>query len=617
MFQYDANLWLFIMWNLLAIILVGIVYFVVKEAYRIRGGTLGKLGILVVGSFIGIIVALIHIYLSMEFYMTHESWILSNDVDAYLIYNGVLLSPSIIIIIMFVTYTDRRLLMPLFAFQVIALLIRIPKPSDNAEIEQTILFTSLLFELIEYSILAILLYFIPSIDFIKKNAVKIFISLTLYILVMFVMQMIFHETISGIDVSGGFGQGSDWIKLADWISLQTISIAYLISFALIQLIFIYAVEKVYSNFSALETFSTQDDVSYYKMSLAQNKLIKIIDEKKIKFGLIALFQIKTDDDKLRSRTLERIRINTETKYKTTFFFKASAIYHGAFYELPDEFELDKVLKNNKNSERSEDDVLYEISRELKRISIEEDINIAASGSIYGLHSNSLPDLIEHARFLMSPIVSRANSNQIIIYDFKRVKERLNETNQVRNLPVDIEGMNISYLRGVSNEEIFYPNIFFENNEEKLSDITKGDTLNHEQKNILLRHIAYQTLRKFEHKDSNLMFFYPLEYLSSNDFKIKDFIKKINRYIIENKVIIGIDTSLGEFGDSFDVNVKLLREKGIRFAIVNPRTVTQEEHDKINPDFIVDPDVDKNPLKIKQEKLKINTNARILNPNLVI
>ncbi len=618
MFQYDINLWQFAILNLLSILLVGVVYFVVKEIYRIRGGNLSKLGIAILGTLIGLIVMMIHIYVSMEVYMSHDSWLIwGEDINAYLIYNGLLFSPSIIVIIMFVTFTDRRLIIPLFLMQFVALIIKTPLAKDNPEIEQAVVFTSLIFDMIQYLILAILLYFIPSINFIKKNAVKILISTLIYFVVLFSIQSISYETIISMDVNGGEGVGADWIDPVNWVTLQLAMISYLTIYTLLLLSLILFVEKVYSNFSALETFSTQDDVSYYKMSLAQNKLLNIIDEKKIRFGIVVLFHIKTDDDIVKSRALEKIRIGTENKYNTTFFFKASANYNGAFYELPEDFGLEVILGNNKHKERTSDDQLVYISNELNRISDDISVPINAAGSIYGVHSNSIPELIEHARFLMSPIVSRANSNSLIVYDFKRVRDRLNETNQVRNLPVDIEKMNVSYLRGVSSEEVFYPSITFEENENKLFEIINDESLTEVQKNILLRYVAYQSLRRFEHKDASLVLYYPMDYLGSEDFRIKDFIKKLNRYIDNDKAIIGFDTSIGNFNELFDDNIASMRNAGIKFAITNPSTVSQEEHDRIEPDFILDPIVDKNPLRIKKIKLEIKTNAKILNPNLLI
>ncbi len=593
----------FILWNLLVIALVGLVYFVTKEFYRIRGGRVGKLGIITIGTLIGICILLIHNYLSMDMFIPGPS--ILND-DVFLIYNGVILSPTVIIIIILAVYTDNRLVFPLFLYQLIALYIRLPVGEPG--VEQSMVITYVLFELIGYVIMIVILYFVPTINFIKKNGFKVMISIILYLVTILITHSIFQVA------SGG---GRVEVTTADWFSLQSTLLLYLIIFAVVQLSVVLLVEKIYSNFSALETFSTKDDVSYYKMSLAQNRLIKMIDEKKINIGLVVLFQIKAPNENSKSRVLEKIRVNTETKYKNTFFFKASATFYGAFYELSDDLELDIILKNNKLQERTQDDELFEITNELKKISIDEGATITASGSIYGIQSYSITELIEHSRFLMSPIVSRANSNPLIVYDFKRVKERLNETTKVRNLPVDIENMSISYLRGLSSEEIFYPMITFKDDVNTLTDVLNDVALNQDQKNTLLRFAAYQTMRMYDKKEGYLIIYYPLSHFSSDSFKIKDFVKKVNRYINEDRLIIGFNTSIGEIRENFSNNIADLRSLGIRVAITNPETITQEEHDILEPDFIVDPNTDKNPLKIKKIKIKINTKARLLNSNLVL
>ncbi len=604
MYTYNTDILPFILWNLLVILLVGAIYFVTKEIYRIRGGRIGKLGIIAIGTFIGISIALIHNYLGMEVFL--EGGTLLNKVDSFVIYNGVLLSPTIIIIIMFVVVTDSRLVFPLLFFQFIALWIKLPIGQPG--VEQSVVISYILFQVIEYAIITIILYFVPTINFIKKNGIKVIISIILYLITTLIINAIFQATVSGKPLE---------VTTADFIALQSILLGYFVAYSVFQLSLVLLVEKLYSNFSALETFSTKDDISYYKMSLAQNRLIKMIDEEKINLGLVVLFQIKANDDESKSRVLEKIRVNTESKYRHTFFFKASAAFYGAFYELSNEFKLDVSLKNNKVSERTEDDELYHITDEIRKISIEEDAQILASGSIYGLQSYSITELIEHARFLMSPIVSRANSNPLIIYDFKRVKERLNETTKVRNLPVDIENMSISYLRGLSSEEIFYPMITFKDDENTLTDVINDASLDQEQKNILLRHTAYQSMRRFDKAKGYLVIYYPLSFFSSEEFKLKDFLKKISRYISEDRLIVGFNTSVGKPGKLFNENISQLRDLGMRVAITNPETITQEDHDTLDPDFIIDPNTDKNPLKIKKIEIKIKTNARLLNSNLVI
>ncbi len=591
---------------MLAIGIVGILYFVTKEAYRIRGGRLSGFGVLFVGIILGVVIMFIQINISNPVFITMETLLPINpDIDSYLLYNGVLLSPTIIIIIIFVVIIDNRLVFPLFLFQSIATFISTPNSGD---LEQSVLISYYIFEALLYSTLIITLYFVPSINFIKNNGLLVLLASSLFLIILVIMNSLFHISVLSY---------SSWFSTAEFLSIQSILVVYLITYLFFQYIIIWVVERMYNNFSALETFSTKDDVSYYKMSLAQNSLVKMIDDKKINIGLIMLLQVKTKDGEVKSRVLDNIRISTENQFKNTFYFKASASYYGAFFELSDNFNLGVSLVNNKLTERTEDDELAPITREINRISKEEGVQIIASGSIYGLQSYSITELIEHSRYLMTPIVSRANSNSLIIYDFKRVKERLNETTKVRNLPIDIERMNISYLRALSSNEIYYPFITFGDSGTTFANIDNEESLTLEQKNILLRYLSYQTLRSFDKNKGKVVIYYPIDYLSSENFKLRDFVKKVNRYVDESRIIIGIDTSVGNFNEFFEQNVRDLRVLGVEFASINPETMTQDEHDILNPDYILDVDTDVNPLKISKKKLNFKTNSILLNSNLVI
>ncbi len=601
---YNIDILKYILINILAILVVGALYFVTKEIYRIRGGKVSKVSVGLIGSFLGVIVLVIYLNLSSTVFLGYDTIFANNDINEYLIYNGIILSPTIIIIMVFVIFVDRRLVFPLFLFQTIAFIIALPILDEEYS---TVVVSSVIFELLLYSILIIIFYFVPSINFIKKNGILFAITITLYLIALFIIQTLYHISILNF---------AQWIDTSSYFKIKAILIGYILIYVIPQFLTIWIVERVYSNFSALETFSTKDDVSYYKMSLAQNALVKMIDEERISIGLVMLLQIKTDNENIKSRILDKIRLSTSRKYKNTFYFKASATYYGVFFELPEDFKLDVALSNNKAPERTEDDVLEPITRELDRISKEESVQIIASGSIYGLQSYSITELIEHARYLMTPVVSRANANSLIIYDFKRVKERLNETTKVRSLPLDTEKMNISFLRGLSSELIYYPSISFSGDDGTFFQIINSDSLTIEQKNILLRYTSYQVLRKFGDREGHLVLYYPLSFLSSDEFKLRDFIKKINRYIDEKRVIIGIDTSMGNLNDYLEHNLNDLRQIGVKIASINPSTITQEQHDFIKPDYIIDISMDKNPLKIEKINIKISTKAILLNANLV-
>ncbi len=607
-FIYDINIATFILLNILTILVVGVFYFVVKEIYRIKGGQLGGLGVTAVGSLLGIFLMIGFIIVKMNITLGYTGPI-GDVLYPQNVYNQIILAPSIIIIIIFVIMIDRRLVFPLFFFQTISFIIlfyNLPKPVTGSGTQA--LWTKMLFTIIEYLLLCIVLFFIPSIEFIKKNGIKLLVSFIAYLLIYIILYILYFVSLTSSIES--------WFQTSEVGVLSSIFIGYSLLFIIIQVTVVWFIEKIYSNFNALETFSTQDDVSYYKMSLAQNRLVNLIDERKINIGLLVLFQIKDNDESKTSLILEKIRVNTEDKYKNTFYFKVSANYYGAFFQLSDDFKLNISLENNKKEERTENDELYPITREISRISQSENTTILATGSIYGIHSYSTSELIEYAKFLMSPVVTKANSNPLIIYDYQRVKERLKETIKVRNLPVDTESIRISFLRALSSEEIFYPSITYKNEEQTLIQVMEEVIMREEQIDVLLRHSAYQTLRKFKNLSESLIIYYSAIHLSSQEFKLSDFLKKTKNYINHENLIIGLNTTTIKMNDTLLENIGKLRENGIRIALVNPTTITQEENDAIQPDFILDPNTPTNPLKIKKINLKFNTNAILLNPNLI-
>ncbi len=594
----------------MTVLIIGIVYFVVKETYRIRGGNIGKVGIASIGAILGLIAVGSMFLSSANIYFINSTTGLKPE--HILDYNNMVISPSLIIIVAFAAMVDRRLILPMLVINYIGYLASIDLIAGFPD-DRTYYWSRILMELISYLLIGLTVYFISEMNLIKKNGwVFIITTIVLYLIISLITDLLFYSSISGV-------MSSDSESV---VALLTYKGFYITMMSGLSFSIILLVERVYSNFSKLETFSTKDDVSYYKMSLAQNTLIEMIDEKRINTGLLALFQIKTDDKEVESRVLDSLRIATEENYKNSFHFKASAIHYGIFFELPDTFNLEKTLINNKKAKRDQEDALYQLSNELHRLQDQEDsVEIISSGAIYGIHSYSVVELIEYCRFLMTPMVSRSNSSNIIIYDYKRVKDRLNETNNVRNLPIDSEHLNISYARAISDKEIMYPII---NLTTKIDGVSKSLTkilasnISLDHKVLILRHTAYQTLRNYSSdKKGKLLIFNSSTHIASPTFHINDYVKKIKRYKDPKEVIIGVNVN-GESPNlrQLKTNIKKLKEKGFETAVINPVLITQEQHDVIGPSYILDPATDLNPLKIKKIKLNIETEAALLNGNLV-
>ena len=272
---------------------------------------------------------------------------------------------------------------------------------------------------------------------------------------------------------------------------------------------------------------------------------------------------------------------------------------------------------NKLEERSSSDSLFGLDSIITKINRNFKAKIFASTSIYGVHSYDLNDLIEYSRFTLTPVVRRSNINNIVVYDFKRVKDRLKERNKVLELPINIETMSLTYLKGVNKEHIYYPSVSFNLDGKKNS--FNSLFLSNIPKQILedtVRYIAYQSLRTFDKSKSTLVIYYPYSYLASSSFNLINFNKKINRYSRPEKIIIGVflNSKIGK--KQYKENIEKLRELGYRVALINMDNLDQENHNLVNPDFILDLEEQTNPLKIKKKKLNYKSQATRLNTNLV-
>lgn len=608
----------FILFTLLTLIIVSAFYFLIKESYRIKGGTVSKVGFGITIAITGILVLGVQIYMTKELFFTHDGGLFTSDINDNLLYNGIFLTPTIIIVFIFTIFLDKKLTIPLFIFLIIGQYYSVIYDNFHQidESPATGDWLYLFYSIIEYILCILALFFVDRFNFIKKNGFKFIILIVFYIVIHFAISFFYQITIFDLLDSDKVDLiNEDWFTFANLTALKSIESTYVILCSVFVLILVLLVDKLYNNFSALETFSTKDDISYYKMSLSQDNLVKMIDDNKINFGSLVLFRIDSESDSKKSNVLNKIRLYTEYKYENSFFFKVSAQFYGAFYSLSEHYNLSESLDNNKEDKRTERDELKDIADELDKISEEEFVDISATCSIYGIHSYSIPELIDQAKFLMSPIVHRSNQNTIIVYDFKRVKERLNETAQVRGLMIDADTLSISFTRALSSEGIFYPNISFKGEKVSLFDVIDGENVSEDQIDTLLRFTSYQTLRHFKNDKNKLIIYYSGIHMDSILFRLKDFEKKVSRHIDAKKLILGIDTSLTSMGKEFQKNLKELRKFGIKVAAINPQSIDQEQADLLKPDYILDPNTNVNPLRIKKHKLKIKTDALIISPNI--
>ncbi len=577
------------------VILFGsIIYFFSKETIRSSGGNFSKFSFLILGLVIGSFI--FYITFIVNFKITSDSENILNILNPFMVY-----------LILFSTMIDRRYFIPLMIFSLLGFTFNnnLYFVSTSTP-EETFLFFS---NIINILILSILLFLPSENNIFKKNSRgAIFWSITMFII---------YISISFISISIIISlYPKEYLGI---MKIWTINFLYIMLIFWIQIFIISFIEKMYRNFNKLETYSIKDDVSYYKMSLAQKKLKNIISTEKYKIGFLLLFDIKSSERNKTHNILNEIKEKTNEKYNDVFYFKATTNYYGAFIPMKNDIDLDIIFNNNKKDHRTEEDKLYEFDKIISNTKKKYETNINISGSIYGVHSYDIKEIIEFAKFLFSPFVAMKNKSTIIIYDFKRIKERLKERVHVSSLAISTNNTDISFLRAISKDNIFYPNIYFGNNKDdskiSITNLFNKKDITPEDKEMIIRNSAYQSLRNFDKKNSSLVIYYPNSYLENEDFALNSFINKVERHMPTNKLILGLFGE-EEISEKLLKNINLLREKGIRVALLNPSNVKQKFHDDLNPDFLLQLDDNKSLLKLNKEILKINSNVPSLNINLV-
>ena len=588
----------FIIYNILVILFGSITYFIMKEAVRVSDGKLSKVGFIISSTVLGAEIMLV--FLLGGLYYDIPSDIANKDLKVWL-------NPFLIYLIIFSLAIDKRLFFPLVLFLIFGDLIA-NKGDIFYGINTKSFSTNLVFEIILYSFLAMMVLFPIK----GRKKINNFLSTWIIFVLFIVMEIVFQN------IENSLVQDKE--SFSKLIQVYLVKASYLILILVLQQIIIYFIERIYKNFSQLETFSIKDDISYYKMSLATKELRKIIYNEKIETGALLLLEIKTKDKEKISKILEYIKEKSSELYKDSFYFKATSNYYGIFLPLNNLNNLQIILDGNRKVNRVPEDPLGDFDNVIFQAEEEYDIKMNIGGSLYGIQSYDIDELMEFSKFLFSPTVMDRNKSRIIVYDFKRIKDRLKERISVSNLPINISKLDISFLKGISSEEIFYPSLVFEENlissENKkatISELIKGK-ISVDEKNFILRHSAYQTLRHFDKLDSSIVIFYSADYLGSDDFKIINFIQKINRYNKNENVIIGLFLSKNS-NKQLIKNIKELRNKGFRFALINPSWSTQAHLNEYKPDYLIELS-DKKLLDMEPKKLNLKTNAISLNFNLV-
>ncbi|BDV03307.1 MAG: hypothetical protein HPPSJP_0280 [Candidatus Hepatoplasma scabrum] len=350
---------------------------------------------------------------------------------------------------------------------------------------------------------------------------------------------------------------------------------------------ILGVDSIYNNFFKLETFSTQNEVSYFKITLAQDYLKRYIFENNYKYGFLVLFDI---DNNFLLRNdinfiLEHLKLKIQKNYQNAFFLKIDSRYYSVFLPFKrSEIDLELIYQNNQlNTHKN--DYFSDLEKILSKIKI-NDKNIQAAVSIYGLDSYDLNHLIYDSSYLLNPLIKN-NDTIVNVYDFRKITDRLIRNSQSQYLIKMIKNYDINYVRANTKLKIYYPIIYIHDYKYKkinFYDWLKIKKFSQSEQIILERYFANKVIEnsKNYHFDK-LVLNYPLKYLLNSNFDKNKFLNNIKAKIDFNKIIIGvfIDQKIKE-----SYNLKKLKDNfaqlGIEFAILNLEKFDDNFYDILKP-----------------------------------
>ncbi|NQX83406.1 MAG: hypothetical protein HRS50_01665, partial [Mycoplasmataceae bacterium] len=182
----QTQIFQFILINLLSIFIIGIIYFVLKEFSRIWGKKFSNIVVLSFGVLLGIFVMIIYTFVSMEVIINFSESKGNQEFGRKLAW----LSPSILVVILFATHFDWRLIFPLMFFQIVAFLITI-----NFLILQTAKdWIPIIFELLQYILILLSICFLTTENrLVKKTNHATLILFFIYIFMIVVNNILYFS----------------------------------------------------------------------------------------------------------------------------------------------------------------------------------------------------------------------------------------------------------------------------------------------------------------------------------------------------------------------------------------------------------------------------------------
>lgn len=350
---------------------------------------------------------------------------------------------------------------------------------------------------------------------------------------------------------------------------------------------------------------------FFNYEKSFKKITEYIKTNKTTFGLLIVFNIanfenlKTNWGNNNARSIQNEFLNKiieSIKPINPLFFMTNANNYACFIPISlNTNDLSKIyLEQGDTSTNNE---LYLIQKYLqnipKKISYKNKIfktNLGAYGSIYGLHSCDISELIQLCYLTKRKSYTLRKTNILEIYDPNKIGININISNKdnetIKWFKQKFQ-INLHLLKNnLNNKNIYYPDISYVDN--LLFNINEIKTFAQEQDDYIqvIRAIAMQVLKKFvklnDYENSLIIIDYPIEFISNSNFNLGDLRTKLNFLNIHSHQII-FRLDMDDFNQNKHlINIKyieILKELGFKFLFNNFSYSQLEIFKNILPDYI--------------------------------
>ncbi len=324
---------------------------------------------------------------------------------------------------------------------------------------------------------------------------------------------------------------------------------FLLEFTLfftIVLFFINFIEKIYTNFYVLEEVNKKRSLYMYRNKIYKEKIKSDIKKNKYSFATVLTFVL--DENIFVNDDYEELLklINDEF----LFINNNSILYELGFNVFGAFVPIENILSFDRDS----------LQKVLQQRFVRNKLIKSINGlySIYGINSNDVFLIIDEHLTEIKNINSYEAEKSIKFYNATQNENKTFFTfsKEVKSI-IDLYEIRLIKLKeGVLKSEIHKKYNFF-------SHVKKFEFQEKDKVNIE-RYWAMKSLKEYKkyNNDKELIIDYP--YYVFKTFTIDhDFIKKVEKYIDSNKLIINI-TECEEINDLFKTNMEFLKKNKIRF-----------------------------------------------------